>query len=507
MTKTIDSLARVLEVQPQLRHSVRGLPNLGYKGEYEPFSPEVLKIYNAFELYGNGLYSLENDKIRGLSSRSLGGGSPMKTAAFPPCKEALINTIIEDDLSEYPMAAGDEDSRKQIAKYLIREGFKSNKGISENNIIFTVSTTSAFNLIMKIIARPHDVVLMTGPNYGLFTFVPERAANATVEILPLSADDNWYVNPEKLSKRIDEINIKLKEEYSGKLDYTPKVVAFLNENPHNPLGKVMSEKNKQILEGIGNVCLEKGVFVIDDIIYRDLTYDRDNLSKPMGTYSKYFDNTITITGLSKSYGLASIRAGMIVANEIIIRGVRNLIFQSMDSSPVLQGRALAGAFNATEKRYKEYDRYFNPIIEEYKYRLELLKSLVEGLDSIEDINVRKQIEQDIQKYTSNDLNVKEIMNGIPEVSIANKTMPESGFFVMLDYTKLKNKKSDYGRIITNEQELLKYMYEQEKIKLILGQSISWPNEEELMGRVTTALSREDLVKYFGVMNKCLRKLR
>ena len=38
MTKTIDSLARVLEVQPQLRHSVRGLPNLGYKGEYELFS-------------------------------------------------------------------------------------------------------------------------------------------------------------------------------------------------------------------------------------------------------------------------------------------------------------------------------------------------------------------------------------------------------------------------------------------------------------------------------------
>ena len=507
MTKTIESLERVLELQPQLRYSVRGLPNLGYKGEHEPFSKEVLKIYNAFELYGNSLYELENERIKGLSSRSLGGGSPMKTSAFPPCKEVLINTILGDELSDYPMAAGDEESRKAIAEYLKKEGFKSNAGITENNIIFTVSTTDAFNLIMKIIARPHDVVLMTGPNYGLFTFVPERAANATVEILPLSVEDDWYVNPKKLSKRIDEINNKLKEEYSGKLDYTPRVVAFLNENPHNPLGKVMNEKNKEILEAIGNVCLEKGAFVIDDIIYRDLTYDRKNLAKPMGTYSKYFDNTITITGLSKSYGLASIRSGMIVANEIIIRAVRNLIFQGMDSSPVLQGKALAGAFNASEKRYAEYDKYFTPIIEEYKYRLELLKSLVEGLDSIEDVNVRKQIEQDIKKYASNDFDIRDIMNGIPGVCIANKTMPESGFFVMLDYTELKNKKSDYGRIISNEQELLKYMYEQEKIKLILGQSISWPNEEELMGRVTTALPREDLVNYFGVMNKCLRKLK
>ena len=78
---------------------------------------------------------------------------------------------------------------------------------------------------------------------------------------------------------------------------------------------------------------------------------------------------------------------------------------------------------------------------------------------------------------------------------------------MLDFTKLKNKVAENGRIISDEKELLKYMYEQEKIKLILGQSISWPNEEQLIGRVTTALSREDLVEHFSAMNKCLRKLR
>ena len=249
------------------------------------------------------------------------------------------------------------------------------------------------------------------------------------------------------------------------------------------------------------------MLVIDDIIYRDLTYDRNNLSKPMGTYKKYFDNTITITGLSKSYGMASIRSGMVVANEIIIRGIRNYIFQTMDSSPVLQGKALAGAFNASERRDIEYQKYFNPIIDEYKYRLELLKSLIQGLDTIEDSQIRHQIETDIIKYAKNDFNVKEIMEGIPGVQFVNGTIPESGFFAMLDYTGLKNKQSDYGRIISNESELLKYMYEQEKIKIILGQSISWPNSEQLVGRVTTALPREDLVEHFGAMNRCLRKLK
>ena len=269
----------------------------------------------------------------------------------------------------------------------------------------------------------------------------------------------------------------------------------------------MNDNNCEILEKIGDVCLEKSVFVIDDLIYRDLTFDRNNLAKPMGAYTKYFDNTITITGLSKSYGLASIRAGMVVANEIIIRGIRNYIFQTMDSSPVLQGRALAGAFNSSVERYREYDKFFNPIIDEYRYRLELLKSLVEGIDSIKDIDLRNKIENEIRRYAQNDFNINELLEGIPGVNIVDGTYPESGFFVMLDYTNLKNKSSDYGRTISNEKELLKYMYEQEKIKIILGQSISWPNQDQLVGRVTTALPREDIIEHFGAMNRCLRKLR
>ena len=501
-----DSLKQIIERNPILEHHVRGLPNLGENLIDGQFSEEVSKIYDAFELYGNDLYELENEKIKNISSRSLGGGSPMRTSSFPLCKEALLNVICSDELSDYPMAAGDEESREIILEYIKQEGFKSNSGLSKDNIIFTVSSTHAFNIISSIIARPHDVILMTGPNYGLFTFVPERISGATVEILPLSEDDNWYVNPQKLSKRIDDINIKLKAQYGESLGYTPKVVAFLNENPHNPLGKVMNENNKEILEGIGNVCLSKGVFVIDDLIYRDLTYDRKNLAKPMASYEKFFDNTITITGLSKSYGLASIRSGMVVANEIIIRAIRNKIFQTMDSSPVLQGRALAGAFNASERRKREYDNYFDPIIEEYKYRLELLKALINGLDFIDDSSLRNKIEKDIRNNAFG-YNVNQILEGIPNVDFVNGTLPDSGFFEMLDFTQLKNKVAENGRIISDEKELLKYMYEQEKIKLILGQSISWPNEEQLIGRVTTALPREDLVEHFSAMNKCLRKLR
>ena len=506
MSNKPESLKRVIEMDPSSESFVRGLPNLGTNLVSKKFSNEVNKIYDVFELYGNKLYVLEKEELKNRRSRSLGGGSPMKTSAFPLCKEAVIELINDDNLSDYPMAAGDETSRKMIADYLKQEGFKSKDGLNEDNIIFTVSTTHAFNILSSIIARPYDVILMTGPNYGLFTFVPERISGATVEILPLSEEDNWYVNPKKLSNKIDEINKKLKTQFGDSLGYTPQVVAFLNENPHNPLGKVMNEKNKEILEGIGDVCLEKNVFVIDDLIYRDITYDRDNLAKPLGTYEKYFDNTIALMGLSKSYGMAGIRAGMVVASDIVIRAIRNKIFQTMDSSPVVQGRALAGAFNSSKRRNEEYEKYFNPIIQEYKYRLELLKAMLNGLDAITDSNQRQKIENDIRKYAS-DYNINQILEGINGVDFVNGTIPEAGFFEILDFTPLKNKVAENGRVIKDEQELLKYMYEEAKIKLILGQSISWPNEEQLIGRVTTALSREDIVEHFCSMNKCLRKLK
>ena len=506
MSNLPDSLKRVIEREPLLEHSVRGLPNLGKNRVTDVFSPEVKKIYDAFGLYGNELYELENDRIKNISSRSLGGGSPMRSGPFPMCRDEMIKMLSEDTMSDYPMAAGDEEYRRIILDYLKSEGFKRDGDMSIDNIIFTVSTTQAFNIISSIIARPFDVILMTGPNYGLFTFVPERSAGATVEVLPLSEEDDWYVNPQKLAARIDEINKELEFKYGNTLGYTPKVVAFLNENPHNPLGKVMNEKNREILEGIGNVCLEKGVFVIDDLIYRDLTYDRNDLAIPMGTYEKFFDNTISITGLSKSFGLAAIRTGMVVANEVIIRAIRNYIFQTMDSSPVIQGAALAGAFNTKPNRQKEYDEYFDPIIREYKYRLELLKALINGVDTIENSQTRKEIEKDIKVYGT-DYDLKNLCDGIPGVDFVKKTIPDSGFFEMLDFTAFKDKVGENGRVISSEKELLKYLFEEEKIKLILGQSISWPNQDQLVGRVTTALSREDLVEHFGAMNKCLRKVR
>ena len=63
-------------------------------------------------------------------------------------------------------------------------------------------------MIINIISKPGDVILTTGPNYGLFTIRAERSG-AEVEIINLEKEDNWLINPKKLADKIDDINESL----------------------------------------------------------------------------------------------------------------------------------------------------------------------------------------------------------------------------------------------------------------------------------------------------------
>lgn len=479
----------------------------GKRRDKKDFYPAIKKIEKGFYLLYKDLnvYDTE-DFVPTEEIYTVRTGNPMKSKPFPMAKEYILRIAMSKYLFRYPSIAGHVIARSHFVNYLIKEGFQKEKckgydGLGIENVVFSCSTTHGFNMILNTILREEDVILVTGPNYGLFAVDPERL-NGRVEVLDLKEEDDFYVNPKSLSKRIDEINKSLEKEWKGKLDYTPRVVAFLNMNPHNPLGKVMNNKNIDILKGIGDVCLEKGVFVIDDLIYRDLTYDENDIAVPLASFPKYFNNTITLFGLSKSYGLAGIRGGAIVAPIPICNGIQEKIFTTMDSLPVLQVQALAGAYNGTDRRYKMYKKYFPPLIKEYKYRFELLRALIEGVDVIEDKKIKARITKEIKKYASNEKLKALLLKGVSGLKIRNKTYPESGFFAIVDFTGIKGRKYDKN-LINDETDLVKHLYEKSKFKCIMGQNMSWPYEEEMIARFNFAIEIDDLIHNVELLHKSL----
>lgn len=504
----IDRFARENE---EVRERRAGLPYIGKRFDGEDFNPTVDKIARAIDYYG---YEVRDENIVENPDTDLGSGNPLCFKPFPLAVEAMIKSLQEELMYRYPYTEGDDDIRKKLLEYLEKEGFVNTspysyddideKGLCVHNITFSVSTSVLFNQIISAIAKEGDVVLTTGPNYGLFTIRIERAG-AEAEILPLDREDNFMVNPEKLANTIDKINSSLQQAYHRRKGYVPRVVAFLNTNPNNPTGKVMGKKEYDLLYQISDVCNKRGVFVIDDLVYRDITYDKDNVALPIATIPGMFRNTISLFGLSKSYSMASLRAGFVVADEIIIRAIINKTFQEMDSAPALIGVALGGAFNASEERYKVYDKYFKDLRAEYVYRLNLIKALVNGIDSAEP-QYRIRIIDTVSEAVGSD--AAKVLSGIPMVDFPENLEPESGFFAILDFTKLKGMKyhdeeKGIHIVIRDEEELLNFFYATSRTRFLVGESISWPYDDELIGRVNYALEEQKLIKAIWNMHKAI----
>lgn len=504
------AIDRLLQQNPNLGERRFGLPEVGGRYDGDSFNPTVQEIADAIEYYG---FEVRDDDITTIPDIDLGSGNPTKYPPFPMAIDEMKKAL-DSYMYKYPYTEGSDEIRKVLLDYVEKEGFVNttpynypdidDKGLSVHNITFLPSTSIAFNMVVSIISKPGDVVLVTGPNYGLFTIRAERAG-AEVEILPLSKEDHFLVNPEKLANKIDEINESLQKVYNRRKGYIPRVVAFVNANPNNPTGKVMGEKNASLLKEIGEVCLKRGVFIIDDLVYRDLTFDADNLAKPIATIPGMFRNTISLFGLSKSYGMASLRAGFVVADEVIIRELINRIFQGMDSAPDIVGRALAGAFNVRPERDAIYQDYFSKLRIIYQEKYQLLKALVEGIDSIKDISAKKKIQEKISNQISDPVLLEQALEGLPYTKFPDNLEPESGFFAILDFTKVRGMKYK-NMVINTERDLLTFFYRTYRTRFLVGQSISWPYPNELVGRVTFAIEDNLIISALSQMNQSLHLL-
>lgn len=506
------AIDRLLRENPELGERRFGLPSIGLRADGESFNPTVQNIADAIDFYG---YEVRDENIATIPDTDLGSGNPTNYPPFPLSIEEMRKSLDSPSMYKYPYTEGDDNIRKILLDYIEKEGFLNttpysysdvdDKGLSVHNITFLPSTSIAFNMIINVISNPGDVVLVTGPNYGLFTIRAERAG-AEVEVLPLEKEDAWLVNPKKLAAKIDDINESLQKVYNRRKGYVPRVVAFLNMNPNNPTGKVMGEKETDLLKKIGEVCLQRGVFVIDDLVYRDLTFDKNNIAKPISTIPGMFRNTISLFGLSKSYGMASLRAGFVVADEIVIRELVNRIFQGMDSAPDIVGRALAGAFNISKEREQVYEEYFSKLRNIYQDKFLLLKALVDGIDSISDNRKKQAITKKITDVIKDTAFSSQLLKGLPYVTFPNGLEPDAGFFAILDFSKIRGMKFQ-GNSINSERDLLTFFYQASRTRFLVGQSISWPYPNEMVGRVTFALEDEQIIQAFSYMNKALYLLQ
>ncbi|MGN0515124.1 MAG: pyridoxal phosphate-dependent aminotransferase [Lachnospiraceae bacterium] len=212
---------------------------------------------------------------------SLGVGEPDFDTPWRIREEGIY--ALEKGRTFYTSNAGLKELREEIAIYLKR---KYNLHYGINQILVTVGGSEAIDIALRAMINPGEEVIIPQPSY--VSYLPCAVlADAKPVIINLKEENQFKLTADELEDAITE-NTKV------------LILPF----PNNPTGAIM---NREELEAIAKVIIEKDIFVISDEIYAELTYSGKHVS--IAEIPGMAERTIVINGFSKAFAMTGWRLG------------------------------------------------------------------------------------------------------------------------------------------------------------------------------------------------------
>ena len=213
---------------------------------------------------------------------SLGVGEPDFDTPWHIRDEGIYS--LEKGRTFYTSNAGLMDLRKEICVYLKRKYNVSYDAAKET--LVTVGGSEAIDMALRAMVNLGDEVLIPQPCY--VSYEPcAILAGATPVIIDLKAENEFRLTAQELRDAI-----------------TDKTKILILPFPNNPTGAIME---KEDLEAIAEVILEKDIFVLSDEIYSELTYKGKHVS--IASLPGMQERTILINGFSKGFAMTGWRLG------------------------------------------------------------------------------------------------------------------------------------------------------------------------------------------------------
>jgi aspartate/methionine/tyrosine aminotransferase len=122
---------------------------------------------------------------------------------------------------------------------------------------------------------------------------------------------------------------------------TPQTKMICLCNPLNPTGKVFS---KEELISLGEIAIKHDLLILSDEIWSDIIFKPAVFTSMASLDEEIRKRTITVTGFSKSYGLAGLRVGAIMTTN---DQHFNIIYQSSMHQSTVHGTNILGQVAAT----------------------------------------------------------------------------------------------------------------------------------------------------------------
>ncbi|MDX6430126.1 MAG: 2-aminoadipate transaminase [Streptosporangiaceae bacterium] len=258
-----------------------------------------------------GMVASEIRALFAVASRpevvSLAGGMPYVSALPLDIIGALTAKLVSTrgaEVLQYGSAQGDPGLRERICEVMALEGIQA----SADDVVVTVGSQQALDLITRIFVDPGDVVIAEAPSYvgALGTFASFQA-----EVVQVPLDSGGLI-PEALRETLSRLQA---EGRRAKFLYTVP-------NYQNPAGvTLVAGRRREILE----ICRTYDLLIVEDNPYGLLGFDGEPLPALRADdperviYLGSFSKTIA-SGMRVGWALAphAIRAKLVLAAESAI---------------------------------------------------------------------------------------------------------------------------------------------------------------------------------------------
>ena len=256
------------------------------------------------------------------------------------------------DLGALVLAYTDHLGKPQLRELLAAEG----AGLSPQDVLVTPGAAAALFIVATSLLDESSHLVVMHPNYATNIETP-RAIGCALDLLELTFEEGFRFSVERLAALV-----------------RPDTRLISLTSPHNPTGATLSQ---QELESAIALAEQNHCYLLVDETYREM-----NWAGPTPLAAALSPRCISVSSLSKSYGLPGIRIGWIITRDPSLRQ----LFLAAKEQILICNSAVDEeiAFAALSQK----DRILPPILERNQRALETVKAWMSRQKNLEWVEPR-----------------------------------------------------------------------------------------------------------------------
>lgn len=207
--------------------------------------------------------------------------------------------------TRYPPLLGLPELRAAVARHAVQ---RYRVPVPPEDVVVTPGAKLALWATFQLLVDPGDEVLVPTPCW--VSYAPQIALAGGVMVpVPTQPECGFRLDAEAIRRAI-----------------TPRTVGLVLNLPNNPTGALASHEE---LAAIGDLALERDLWILSDDIYAELRYEPGDFPSPLLDRPELRERMVIVDGPSKSHAMTGWRIGYAVAPRSLVPRFGTLLGQTV----------------------------------------------------------------------------------------------------------------------------------------------------------------------------------